>query len=147
MIYIIYGKKKSPTVTVKTSNGKVLKNGTDYTLTVPSGRTNIGQYTYKVVLKGNYSGTLTKTLTIRPAGTSVSKITSGLQSVKVTWKKKTSKTNGYQIQYAYNSKFNNAKYVTISNNKTVAKTLSKLGNYKTVYVRIRTFKTVGKTKI
>lgn len=145
--YTYNGKKKSPTVTVKTSNGKVLKNGTDYTLTVPSGRTNIGQYTYKVVLKGNYSGTLTRTLTIRPVGTSVSKITSGLQSLKVTWKKKTSRTNGYQIQYAYNSKFNNAKSVTIGNNKTVAKTLSGLGNYKTVYVRIRTFKTVGKTKI
>ena len=52
--YTYDGKTKKPTVTVKDSKGKLLKNGTDYTVSYPSGRKNVGIYKVKVTLKGNY---------------------------------------------------------------------------------------------
>ena len=42
---------------VKDSKGKALKNGTDYKISYPKGMKNVGKYTVKVTLKGNYSGT------------------------------------------------------------------------------------------
>lgn len=54
--YTYDGRQKNPTVTVKDINGKVLRNGTDYTLTYTSGRTNAGTYYVTVSYKGNYSG-------------------------------------------------------------------------------------------
>ena len=62
--YIYDGEVKKPSVTVKDSAGNVLKNGTDYTLSYPSGCKNSGTYTVTVTMKGNYSGTKTLYFTI-----------------------------------------------------------------------------------
>ena len=61
------GKVKSPTVSVVDSAGNKLVEGTDYDVTVPSGRTNAGTYTYKVNFKGNYEGSKSLNLTINQA--------------------------------------------------------------------------------
>ena len=61
------GKVKSPTVSVVDAAGNKLVEGTDYDVTVPTGRVNAGTYTYKVVFKGNYSGSKTLNLTINQA--------------------------------------------------------------------------------
>ncbi|MDD7719554.1 MAG: hypothetical protein PUJ11_08750, partial [Eubacteriaceae bacterium] len=61
------GKVKSPAVSVVDAAGNKLVKGTDYDVTVPTGRVNAGTYTYKVVFKGNYSGSKTLTLTINQA--------------------------------------------------------------------------------
>jgi len=58
------GKQITPYITVKDSTGTALKRGTDYSLTYDSGRVNIGKYSIKVTLKGNYSGTKTFTFEI-----------------------------------------------------------------------------------
>lgn len=61
------GKVKSPTVSVVDAADNKLVEGTDYDVTVPTGRVNAGTYTYKVVFKGNYSGSKSLTLTINQA--------------------------------------------------------------------------------
>ena len=141
--YTYDGKTKQPTVTVKDSKGKTLKKGTDYTVSYSSGCKNVGRYTVKVTLKGNYSGSKSMTYNINPKGTGVSKVTAAKKGFKVTWKKQATQTTGYRVQYSTNSKFKSAKTVTISKNKTTSKSVSKLSAKKKYYVRVRTYKTVN----
>lgn len=143
--YTYNGKVKTPKVTAKKS-GKVLKNGTDYTVTYPSGRKNVGKYAVKVKFKNGYKGTVTKYFTIKPKATSLSSVKSGSKKFTVKWKKQSTQTTGYQIQYSTSSKFKSPKYVTVTSNKTTSKTIKKLKAKKKYYVRVRTYKTVGKTK-
>ena len=140
--YTYNGKVQRPGVTVKNSKGKALKNGTDYKISYPKGMKNVGKYTVKVTLKGNYSGTKSLTYNINPKGTSVSKVKAANKGFKVTWKKQATQTTGYQVQYSTSSKFKSAKTVTISKNKTTSKSVSKLSAKKKYYVRVRTYKTV-----
>ena len=140
--YTYNGKVQKPSVTVKDSKGKALKNGTDYKISYPKGIKNVGKYTVKVTLKGNYSGNKSMTYNINPKGTGVSKVTAAKKGFKVTWKKQTTQTTGYQVQYSTSSKFKSAKTVTISKNKTTSKSVGKLSAKKKYYVRVRTYKTV-----
>ena len=140
--YTYNGKVQKPSVTVKDSKGKALKNGTDYKISYPKGMKNVGKYTVKVTLKGNYSGSKSMTYNINPKGTSVSKVKAAKKGFKVTWKKQATQTTGYQVQYSTSSKFKSAKTVTISKNKTISKSVSKLSAKKKYYVRVRTYKTV-----
>jgi len=140
--YTYNGKVQKPSVTVKNSKGKSLKNGTDYKISYPKGMKNVGKYTVKVTLKGNYSGSKSMTYNINPKGTSVSKVKAAKKGFKVTWKKQATQTTGYQVQYSTSSKFKSAKTVTISKNKTTSKSVSKLSAKKKYYVRVRTYKTV-----
>ena len=140
--YTYNGKVQKPSVTVKDSKGKALKNGTDYKISYPKGMKNVGKYTVKVTLKGNYSGSKSMTYNINPKGTSVSKVKAAKKGFKVTWKKQATQTTGYQVQYSTSSKFKSAKTVTISKNKTTSKSVSKLSAKKKYYVRVRTYKTV-----
>ena len=140
--YTYNGKVQRPGVTVKDSKGKTLKNGTDYTVSYSSGCKNVGRYTVKVTLEGNYSGSKSMTYNINPKGTSVSKVKAAKKGFKVTWKKQAIQTTGYQVQYSTSSKFKSAKTVTISKNKTTSKSVSKLSAKKKYYVRVRTYKTV-----
>lgn len=142
--YTYNGKVRTPSVTVKDSKGAKLKKGTDYTVSYSKGRKKAGKYTVTIQFKGNYSGTAKKTFTIIPKSTNITKITSKKKAFTLKWKKQTSQTNGYQIQYSTNSKFTKktTKSVTITKNKTTSKKISKLKAKKKYYVRIRTYKTV-----
>ena len=79
---------------------------------------------------------------VKPKGTTITKLTSGVTSISATWKKRTKLTSGYKLQYAANSKFSKSKTVTIKNKKTVKTTVKKLKSNKKYYVRIRTYRTV-----
>ena len=140
--YTYNGKVKTPSVTVKDRKGKVLKKNTDYTVSYSKGRKYVGKYNVKITFKGNYEGSVTKTFYIKPPATSITSISSLKKGFKVKWSKKTTQTTGYQIQYATNSKFKNAKSVRVTKNSTVYKTISKLSGKKKYYVRVRTYKTV-----
>ncbi len=144
--YTYNGKTQTPSVTVKDSKGKTLKKNTDYTVTFAKGRKNVGKYAVKITFKGKYSGSKTLYYTIKPKATSISKLTAGKKKFTIKWKKQTSQTTGYQIQYSTNKNFKSAKTVTVSKNKTTSKSITKLKAKKKYYVRIRTYKTVGKTK-
>ena len=137
------GKNITQSITVK-YNGKTLKNGTDYTVSYSSNK-NIGTATVKVTGKGSYTGTITKTFKINPAKQEIQKLTAKSKAFFVDWAQKGSAT-GYEIQYATNSKFTSAKKVTITNNKTDTKTISKLSGKKKYYVRVRSYTTVKGTK-
>lgn len=96
-----------------------------------------------VKMKGNYSGSFTKTFRILPKGTSISALNKAKKSFTVKWKKQKTQTTGYQFQYTTDKKFKKSvKTVTISKNTVVKKTVKKLAAKKTYYVRIRTYKTV-----
>ena len=141
--YTYNGKVQKPSVTVKDSKGKTLKNGTDYTVSYPNGMKNVGRYSVKITFKGNYSGTKTLTYNINPKGTSMSKLTAAKKGFKATWKKQSTQTTGYQLQYSTSSNFKKGtKTVNISKNKTTSKSVGKLSAKKKYYVRVRTYKTV-----
>ena len=137
------GKNITHSITVK-YNGKTLKNGTDYTVSYSNNK-NIGTATVKITGKGSYTGTITKTFKINPAKQEIQKLTAKSKAFFVDWEQKGSAT-GYEIQYATNSKFTSAKKVTITNNKTDTKTISKLSGKKKYYVRVRSYTTVKGTK-
>ena len=141
--YTYNGGVKTPSVTVKDSKGRKLSNGRDYTVTYPRGRKNVGRYSVKIRFKGNYSGTKMLTYNINPKGTSMSNVTAAKKGFKAKWKKQSTQTTGYQLQYSTSSKFKKGtKTVNISKNKTTSKSVGKLYAKKKYYVRVRTYKTV-----
>ena len=167
--YAIYGVKKAPTsikkakvtgVKAKTYTGKALaqsvtvklgtttlKKGTDYKITYKNNKS-VGTATMTVTGTGKYTGTVTKTFKINPKGTSLKKVTAGKKALTATWNKQTVQTTGYQLQYSTSGKFTakTTKTVTVSKNKTTRKVVKKLKGNKKYFVRIRTYKKVGKTK-
>ena len=135
------GKKLEPKVVVK-DEGKTLKEGRDYTVTYPN---NINVGDGKVILKfdGNYKGTITVYFDINPKPTKLKKVKPMKKGFKVTWKKQTKQTTGYQIQYSTNKKFKKGKkLITIKKKKTTSKKIKKLKANKKYYVRVRTYKVV-----
>lgn len=142
--YTYNGKAKKPSVKVTDSSGKTISSG-NYTVKYSS-NTNPGKAKAVITFKGNYSGSKTLYYTIKPAKTSITKLTAGKKCFTVKWSKKTAQVTGYQIQYSTNSKFSKTKTVTITKNKTVSKKISKLSAKKKYYVRIRTYKTVSGKK-
>ena len=136
------GKKQQPKLTVKNKAGKAIASS-DYKTQFSSGCKNVGQYTVKITFSGNYKGTVTKTFTIDPKGTSLKSVKAGKKSFTANWKAQKTQTSGYQLQYSTNKKLAKAvKTSTISKNTTVKKTVKKLSAKKTYYVRVRTYKTV-----
>ena len=129
--------KYAPTVKY---GSKALKSGTDYTLSYGANKST-GKATVKITGKGNYTGTITKTFYIVPKAPSSLKVTAGKKSVKVSYKKSTG-ASGYQIAYS-TSKNSGYKYITTT---SLSKTISKLTSKKTYYIKVRAYKTVGKTK-
>ena len=79
--YTYDGKAKNPGVKSVVVDGQTLVEGTDYTVNVPAGRTDVGTYTYTITGKGNYSGKVTASFKIVQAA---SKITLKAQSKKYT---------------------------------------------------------------
>ena len=145
--YTYNGKVKKPSVTLYDYSNKKI-SPSNYTVSYPKGRKNVGKYSVKITFKGAYKGhsAITKTFTIKPKGTALSSVKAGKKSLTAKWKKQTAQTTGYQFQYSTSSKFKGAKTVTITKNKTTSKKISKLKAKKKYYVRVRTYKTVGKTK-
>lgn len=141
--YVYDGKAKKPSVTLYGYDGKKISSK-NYKVTYPKGRKNIGEYKIKITFKNALKGNPVNyaTFTVGPKGTNVSSLKAEKKKLTVKWKKQTSKTDGYEIQYDTSSKFTNAKTVTVSKNKTTSKTVSGLKSKKKYYVRIRTYKTV-----
>lgn len=149
--YNYSGKVITPAVTVKTGS-RVLKKGTDYTVTYGAGRKNVGTYKVIVKLKGNYSGSRTVSFNINPKGTTLKSLVKASKALTVKWSKQAAKMatttiNGYEIQYSTNAKFaSNTKSVKVSGVNTVTKKITGLKGNTKYFVRIRTFKKVG-TKV
>lgn len=143
--YVYNGSVKTPTVIVKDSAGNKIAT-TNYTVTKPTGRKNVGKYTYTIKFKNQYSGTKNLTLTINPKGTSIVSLTKTSKAFTVKWKKQATQTTGYQICYGTSTNKNNCKKVLVTSNKTLSKKITGLKSGKKYYVWIRTYKTVNGTK-
>ena len=115
-IYAYDGKAKKPGVTVKL-NGKTLKNGTDYTVSY-SNNTKVGTATVKITGKGNYTGSVSKTYSIKNnfkkatvSGISTKAFTGKniTQSITVKYNGKTlKKGTDYTVSYSNNKKVGTA---------------------------------------
>lgn len=137
--YVYDGQVKTPTVKLKDGNGNII-SASNYNVYYQSGRKNVGTYAVKIQLKGNYTGTITKSFKINPKGTFIVRLTSQTKGFKLAVKKQTSQVTGYKIQYATNRQFKNAKTVLQSSANF---TCSGLTRNKRYYVRVCTYKTVS----
>ena len=111
--YAYDGKAKKPGVTVKL-NGKTLKNGTDYTVSY-SNNTKVGTATVKITGKGNYTGSVSKTYSIK---NNFKKATvSGISNKSYTGK---NITQSITVKYNGKTLKNGTDYtVSYSNNKNI----------------------------
>ena len=140
-------KIQKPSAIVKDAYGNTISSD-NYTVSYSGSLKNVGSYTVTVSFKGNYSGTKKLTYRINPKSTTVSKVTSPKsKQLKVTWKKQATQTTGYEVQYNTDKNFKSGnKTVIVNKNKTTSTTIKKLKSKKKYYVRIRTYKAIGKTK-
>ena len=91
------GKTHKPSLVIKDSKGKVLKKGTDYTISGTTSAKELGTYTIKIKLKGNYSGSKSLKYSIVPSSPKNLKfVSSTTNSVTITWDKVKSAT-GYTV--------------------------------------------------
>ncbi len=141
-LYTYNGKPKKPSVTAVDTAGRKI-SAAYFTVSYQNNK-KAGKAAATVVFKGSYSGTVKKTFTIRPAGTSIQKLTAVSGGFAVKWKKNTAQTSGYQIQYSADAGFqgNSTHSIFVKNNSWVQKTVKNLKGGKKYYVRIRTYKTV-----
>lgn len=135
------GKAIKPVVTLRYGSYK-LKNNTDYAVTYKNSK-DVG--TAKVVItgKGNFDGKRTETFDILPKGTGIKSLTGQKSAFTVTWNKQTAQVTGYQIEYATDSDFTNAKQVSVKSAKTTKKKISGLSAWTKYYVRVRTYRKKG----
>ena len=100
-LYTYDGKAKTPSVTVADSSGKSLVEGTDYTLSYPSDRTQVGNLKVKVSLIGNYKGSRELTFKIRPD--TVKKLSATAKGTYATLKWAAAESATHYRIYKYNS--------------------------------------------
>lgn len=141
-VYTYSGKAKKPSVTATDTFGRRI-SGRYYTVTYRNNK-KAGRAAAVVTFQGGYSGTVKKTFTIRPKGTSVKKTVPASGGFTVKWAKRTAQTSGYQLQYSRNSGFSGSSThsVFVKKASMTKQTVSKLKAGKKYYVRIRTYKTV-----
>ncbi|MBR1724494.1 MAG: fibronectin type III domain-containing protein, partial [Ruminococcus sp.] len=69
------------------------------------------------------------------------------KTIKVSWSKAPGNVTGYHVQIATNKKFTKGKKsYYVKKSTSTAKTITKLKKGTKYYVRLRAYKTVGKTK-
>ena len=140
--YTYTGKTIRPSVTVTVNGKKIGANA--YKLYYKNNK-NSGIGTVQVRGTGKYSR-INKTLTFKilPPKTLLTGLKKANRSFTASWKKNIQAT-GYQIQYAADSRFiKERKTVTVGKQSAIRYKISGLKNKKIYYVRIRSYKRVGK---
>lgn len=134
------GKAQKPSVTVKDSNKKALKNKTDYTVSYSSNK-KIGKATVTVTFKGSYEGSKKLSFNILPAATSKITVKQTTSSITASWKN-VSGASGYRV-YLYKGK-KLVKKVDTTKLTLTFKKLSKGTEYKIV---VKAYKTIDGKKV
>ena len=148
--YVYNGKSHIPSVKVIGRNGKAI-SAANYSVKYSSGSKNVGLYKVTITFKGNYSGTVTRTFTVVPKGTTIKTPKAAKRAFTVSWSKQSGKMSkariaGYQIQYSTSSKFSGAKRKSVSGYGKTSNKITGLKSGKKYYVRVRTYmKVFGKT--
>ena len=139
---IYTGKNIYKNLDVKCGN-RALRYGADYQVHYAYNKY-CGRAKITVTGKGNYTGTYTRYFYIYPKKSSISKLKSGKKSAKVYVKKASGGVSGYQIRYSNYKSFKKSKYKTT---KKTSYTVKGLKRKKYVYVKVRSYKTIGSKKI
>lgn len=108
-------------------------NKSDTTATKPSATTTAAKPTAKPAKK----------VTVKKQK---AKVKAGKKKLTVTWKKDKN-VSGYQIKIATKKNFKGAKTYTVKSYKTYKKVIKKLKAKKKYFVKVRAYKTVGKSKV
>ena len=138
------GKAITQNLTVKLGS-RMLVPGIDYKISYYN-NTDVGKATISITGNGITNGGITRSFIINPKPSSLSSLKAAKKGFTVRWKK-CSNINGYQVQYALNSKFTKgSKTTTIKKAATISKKFTKLKAKKKYYVRVRTYKTVNGKK-
>ena len=129
------GETVTPVVT--TTNGDSINGGTT------SNNTTNG-----VVPKPSTTSTsLQPSSSKKPATTKVKKVKATKKSLTIKWSK-VKGASGYEIQVATDKKFKkNKKSILVKKQKTTSAKIKKLKSKKKYYVRVRTYKVVGRKKV
>ena len=108
----------------------------------------VGKYKITITFKGDYAGSTTRTYTIKPKSTSITKLTKkGKNQFTVKWAKRTAQVSGYQIAYSTDKSFSKSvKKTKITKNSITNRTVKGLTAQCTYWVKIRTYKTVDGQK-
>lgn len=146
---------------VSVENGTLKYNATgvkpgQYTLKVTDKNSKYAEFSAKFTLTTNKSDKPSTTTTAtKPAVKPVKKVTvkkqtakvkAGKKKLTVTWKKDKN-VSGYQIKIATKKNFKGAKTYTVKSYKTYKKVIKKLKAKKKYFVKVRAYKTVGKSKV
>lgn len=115
--FVYDGKVKKPALTVSDIQGKLLKLGTDYSISGVVSAKDIGVYNVKVTLKGIYAGSRTLSWKIVPPTPKNLKVTRTTNSATITWDKVAGATS-----YIIYNKIG-VKVATVKTNKAVIKKL------------------------
>ena len=132
------GKAIKPACKV-TLNGKTLREGIDYTVAY-SNNVNTGKAKAVIQGKAGYSGTKNVYFQIVPKKVTMKSVKSSAKSsVSVSYAKASGNVSGYEITYATNSAFKDAKTIRTKN---TSYTLKSIKSNATCYVKVRAFKTI-----
>lgn len=126
------GTQIKPTVTVKDTAGKVLSQGTDYTVKYSKGRTEFGTYTVRVTFKGNYAGTKKLHFKIVLGQVKDLQATAGQNTAKLTW----SPVKGATNYIVYLSASKDGPFKESFTTHGPAATVMRLSTGKTYYFRV-----------
>lgn len=132
--YVYNAKAKKPAVKLKNSDGKLLKSGTDYTVSYKNNKS-IGTGEALVTLKGNYSGTKTLKFKILPGKVCAVKAAQTTDSIMLSW----NKVSGAQKYAVYTYNKNTKKYTRINTVKTSSVTVKNLKAGTTYYYAFRAY--------
>ncbi|RGQ05885.1 hypothetical protein DWZ12_05300 [Blautia obeum] len=136
------GKAQKPAITVYA--GKKKLSSKYYTVSYKNNK-NVGYGTVVVKGKGSYgkySGTAAFKINLKKTKLSSAKSTKK-KTFTVTWKK-TGGNSGWQVQYSTNKKFRSGVRTVNLKADNTKLTVRKLRSRKNYYVRIRSYKKVGK---
>ena len=136
---LTYSCKSTPTG-VKVSKGKV---------TIPKNYTGKATITITAKATKNYKKTTkTVTITVKPVKPTLSSVkSSAAQKITAAWKKTPVNVSGYQLEYATKKDFSNSKTIKVKGTANTIKTISNLQEGTTYYIRVRTYRTSGKTTL
>ena len=138
--YTYNGNAKRPNVTVTDAKGKTISRSY-YNVSYDRDSKSAGRHTVRVTFKGNYSGTLSRSYTINPQATYITRLSRLSKGFAVNIRRLSSATaTGYQVQYSLNRNFKGAKVKVLRGTSMNIRGLQGNKNY---YVRVRAYKRSG----
>ena len=138
--YTYNGNAKRPNVTVTDAKGKTISRSY-YNVSYDRDSKSAGRHTVRVTFKGNYSGTLSRSYTINPQATYITRLSRLSKGFAVNLRRLSSATaTGYQVQYSLYRNFKGAKVKVLRGTSMNIRGLQGNKNY---YVRVRAYKRSG----